>query len=102
MVTSDSEGSVAHLAVIETDGEVQRNLVRARFLNAGINTAIHYPITDNQQPGLPRPLNEAVVPIAERASQRIFSLPCFPGLTEMEIAHICQELRRGWEIDGRA
>lgn len=75
---------VAHLAVARTN---HRNEVRAQLASHGVATDVHYPIPDHQQPGLKA--SPVSLPETERAAKEIFSLPCFPELTDHEIDVVC-------------
>lgn len=85
-------GSVVHLAVAQSD---DREAFRAYLTERGIASEIHYPILDNEQHGW-RGLTQRVGAdglAASRASvERIVTLPCFPGMGEAEIDHICAAL----------
>jgi dTDP-3-amino-3,4,6-trideoxy-alpha-D-glucose transaminase len=77
---------VFHQFVVESD---TRDELRAHLDNAGIATGIHYPI--------PIHLSEAYaalgsgagsLPVVERLSTRICSLPMFPGMSRDEISAV--------------
>jgi UDP-2-acetamido-2-deoxy-ribo-hexuluronate aminotransferase len=60
-----------------------RDAVEAELKKRGIPTAIHYPIPLHLQPVFSNlGLREGSFPIAERAGQRVLSLPMHPYLTE--------------------
>lgn len=92
MVTSAAENSAAHLAVVLASDSAERENLRERCRSAGIQTSVHYPILDNHQVGLPSPLAEVALPIAENACLRIFTIPCFPDLRDDEVSRICAVL----------
>ncbi|TAN62904.1 MAG: DegT/DnrJ/EryC1/StrS family aminotransferase [Magnetospirillum sp.] len=73
---------VGHLAVARL---ADREAVRGRLAEAGIQTAIHYPVADYRQPALAH--LGPVPPLAEteRALAEILTLPCFPELTDTEL-----------------
>jgi dTDP-4-amino-4,6-dideoxygalactose transaminase len=52
---------------------------------AGIGTAVHYPIPIPSQPMFAMPDADRVFPHAARAAAEVLSLPCFPELTQEEI-----------------
>ena len=65
---------------IEVDG---REAVQAALKQAGVPSAVHYPVPLNLQPvfaHLNRP--EGSFPVAEAASRRVMSLPMHPFLDE--------------------
>ncbi|MDI5933026.1 DegT/DnrJ/EryC1/StrS family aminotransferase [Halomonas kalidii] len=55
-----------------------RELVLARLDEAGIPTAVHYPIPLNQQPAVADP--RAELPVGDAAARRVISLPMHPYL----------------------
>lgn len=55
-----------------------RELVLARLDEAGIPTAVHYPIPLNQQPAVADPC--ADLPVGDAAARRVISLPMHPYL----------------------
>jgi dTDP-4-amino-4,6-dideoxygalactose transaminase len=79
------ETCVAHLAVVRSP---QRERLRAFLAEAGIGTDVHYPIADHQQPAHRARTGDIRLPVTERACAEVLSLPCFPGLTEDEVAHV--------------
>ncbi|GAC1535165.1 MAG: DegT/DnrJ/EryC1/StrS family aminotransferase [Herpetosiphon sp.] len=87
-------GSVYHLFVIRIGGG-HRDAVQAMLTERGIGCAVHYPLIDQQQPGLTRS-GEALqaTPVAGKAVGEILSLPCFPELRDDEIDLVVEELRR--------
>jgi dTDP-4-amino-4,6-dideoxygalactose transaminase len=90
----DHVRAVYHLYVVRVpDG--RREALQASLKEAGIDTGIHYPIA------LPY-LNayrylghtDADFPHALKASREILSLPMFPELTEPQIHHVAEVIRR--------
>jgi dTDP-4-amino-4,6-dideoxygalactose transaminase len=60
----------------------------------GIETAVHYPLPIHLQPAyahLGQPPGS--FPHAERACQRVLSIPVFPGLTDEQVLHVATSLR---------
>jgi len=91
-----SPGSVAHLAVAQSD---DREAFRAFVNERGIASEVHYPILDCDQHGwrnLPQRLGADGLTASRASVQRIVTLPCFPGMTAAEIEHICAALA-DWE-----
>lgn len=88
LIGSPTESFVAHLAVV--DANTDRDSFR-EFLDAkGIQTAIHYPIPDHLQIGLPS--SHLSLPNTEYLAKSIFSLPLFPELTGTEIDYVCKSI----------
>jgi dTDP-4-amino-4,6-dideoxygalactose transaminase len=90
VVGAASESFVAHLAVLMAG---DRDGVRARLMEHGVSTEVHYPVPDHLQ-GFPsrRPVRGAL-PTTERTGQAIFSIPMFPELTNAEVERICSALQ---------
>ncbi len=80
LVNAAGPGFTAHLAVLETD---DRPGAIAHLSAAGVATDIHYPLPDHRQPVVPP--RSASLPVTERASERVLSIPLFPELTDDEI-----------------
>ena len=67
-----------------------RETERQRLQDAGIPTAVHYPLPLNRQPAVAEPA--ARLPVGDAAAQEVLSLPMHPHLDEGSIAHIVQVL----------
>ena len=63
-----------------------REAVRVRLHKRGIPTAVHYPLTLNQQPAVAD--TEARVPQGDTAAREVMSLPMHPYLTDAQISEI--------------
>jgi dTDP-3-amino-2,3,6-trideoxy-4-keto-D-glucose/dTDP-3-amino-3,4,6-trideoxy-alpha-D-glucose/dTDP-2,6-dideoxy-D-kanosamine transaminase len=78
--------NVGHLAVIRTPN---RSAVMKALVGAGIGVDVHYPVLDCDQasqrglPGRKLRLHQS-----ELARNEILTLPCYPGLTDIEIDRI--------------
>jgi aminotransferase EvaB len=81
-------GAVFHLLVLLT---ANRSQLIQHLDSCGINSDIHYPIMDNQQPGrqidILYDLTNALT-----TSKQILSVPINPYLTKVEIDHLVQSL----------
>jgi aminotransferase EvaB len=78
------EDYVAHLYVLRV---ARRDQFRAFLGDLKISTDVHYPIPDYRQPLF----NANVVsdfPVTDEISNTVVSLPCFPGLTEIEVERV--------------
>ena len=64
-----------------------------RLGDRGVATDIHYPVVDHRQAPFAASYSDLELPNTEWAHRRIFSLPCFPELTEDEIDQVCDALR---------
>lgn len=83
---------VYHLYVVRVP---DRAAVQAALKEAGIATGIHYPIA---LPSLAayRHLGHRLAdfPVANRYAGEILSLPMFPEMTDEQVVHVCDVLRR--------
>jgi dTDP-4-amino-4,6-dideoxygalactose transaminase len=88
----EGEDHVAHLCVVR----VQDRQAVAHALSAdGVESAVHYPIADyDQTPMRQHSQGQAPLPHTLAATGEILSIPCFPELTEDEIARVVSSLRR--------
>jgi aminotransferase EvaB len=93
LVTSNSEDSAAHLAVLILSSTAARQDFRDYLLARGIQSDIHYPRLDTDQPGLSLGPMNFDLPVSRKAVGLIVTIPLFPGLTESEIEEICQAIR---------
>lgn len=84
------EETVAHLAVLLCP---DRPAAEAHFSRAGIETSVHYPILDCDQPGWrDMQARTALLTESRRAVERILTVPCYPHLTTAECDAICEAL----------
>ena len=85
-VIADDVEHVWHLFVIETD---DRDSVQRHLASLDVSTGIHYPIPVHLQPAY-RGLGHRAgdFPIAERAANRILSLPMYAELSNAAIDHV--------------
>lgn len=88
---TDSPAFVAHLAVCR---HRERDRIRSLLSGAGVTTDVHYPTLDCDQPsqkGLPMVVHD--LHESRAASREIFTLPCFPEMTEDEISLVVSALQ---------
>lgn len=83
---------VAHLAVARHPA---RNRLLDQLNSMGIGAQVHFPVPDHCQPNLAN-LTWRSGPLgnAEQACKEVFSLPCFPEMSEAEIRQTVDALRR--------
>ena len=92
-------GHVYHLYVLQIL-RGRRAAVQAALTQAGIGTAIHYPLLDQEQPALRQAgVPAGVTPVAARLTGEILSLPCFPELRDDEVDAVAQALRAALASD---
>lgn len=73
---------VFHLYVVQTN---ERERLRDYLREQQIETAVHYPVAIHRQEAFAKlGLAEGSLPIAERLSKTVLSLPLWPGLTEQQ------------------
>lgn len=86
---SHSESFVAHLAVLTTSN---RSRIRKFLGSRGIGSDIHYPIPDHKQKAF-EDFFTRNLPVTEKISGEIVSVPLFPELTLSEIETVVEALR---------
>jgi dTDP-4-amino-4,6-dideoxygalactose transaminase len=83
---------VFHLYVVRSK---DRDRLRDYMRQAGIETGLHYPMPLHAQPALARFVADArSFPVADRYARECLSLPLFVGMTERQLDHVCQTIRR--------
>lgn len=92
LVTQTRPGSVAHLAVVQAPSPPARVSAREALHAMGIATDVHYPVLDHLQEGLADVVLHASTPHAEFACSTVFTVPCFPELSESEVCRIEEAL----------
>ena len=91
VVHAASLAYVGHLCVAL---HPERDAFRERLRSRGIGTAVHYPRLDHEQTALrDLPWRSVELDASKIAVAQILSLPCFPELTQEEIAYVCESLR---------
>jgi dTDP-4-amino-4,6-dideoxygalactose transaminase len=71
----------------------KRDALALALSDAGIGTAIHYPIAIPAQPMFAQADADRTFPHATRASAEVLSLPCFPELTDVEVELVARVIR---------
>ena len=66
-----------------------RDAVQAKLKEAGIPTAVHYPIPLNKQPAV---ASDAVLPVGDRVAEEVMSLPMHPYMALNQIQQVVQAL----------
>jgi perosamine synthetase len=75
---------------------VERRDDLAKYLaDQGIATAVHYPIPIHQQPAYIGQVDQRLgdMPVSEKLSQRIMSIPVFPSMTDEQVDRVCETLK---------
>lgn len=90
-----SEGSyVGHLFVIRVQ---QRECLREYLRQCQIMSEIHYPIPDYRQPALLEWFPNVCLPLTEKVSAEILTLPCFPEMSDNEVQKVINVVN-SWSI----
>lgn len=72
-----------------------RDGVRERLAGDGIGTGVHYPVALHLQPSMAdRGYRPGDLPVSERLSDQIVSLPMYPHLTDDEVDRVIAAVRR--------
>jgi dTDP-4-amino-4,6-dideoxygalactose transaminase len=89
----DGVGHVFHLYVVRTP---ERAALQARLREAGIGTGIHYPSPVHLQPAYRGrvALGSSHCRATELAAEQVLSLPMYPELSDAQVTHVCEALRR--------
>ena len=93
-VTTSVEGVVAvhHLYVVMVE---DRDVVRQRLGERGVESGIHYPVPLHLQPAYEGLGNsQGDFPVAERRAQRILSLPMFPEIDQAQRDYVVAALEQ--------
>ena len=61
-----------------------REALQARLNQAGIPTAVHYPVSLNEQPAYKHLCCPDCTPVAQQIAKQVMSLPMGPDLTEAQ------------------
>ncbi len=95
----EDAGHVYHLYVVRVL-RGRRAAIQAALTQAGIGTAIHYPLLDQEQPALQQVgVTAEATPVAAKLAREILSLPCFPELSDDEVDTVAQALRAALSPD---
>jgi len=78
---------VWHLYVVRTE---QRNNLRQRLENLGVETLIHYPISPHLQPAYLSVQAKNNYPVTEAMANEVISLPMGPHLTDKDVDVVIQ------------
>ena len=86
---------VFHLYVIQAD---RRDALQKYLLEKGVECLIHYPVPVHQQKAYASNVWKAEdFPLTEKLAGRILSLPISPGITEEQVAYVCNSVRAFYE-----
>ncbi|MDM5177342.1 DegT/DnrJ/EryC1/StrS family aminotransferase [Massilia sp. DJPM01] len=80
----------------------ERERVRAALHEAGIPSAVHYPVPMHLQPAYARWSDPDSAPVAQAMAARVLSLPMGPYLDDASIGQVCATLLRAVGADTAA
>ena len=72
----------------------RRDVIHRALTEAGIASAIYYPIPLHRQEVYAERFREISLPVAEETAGRVLSLPMYPELTEEDIDLVCSTIRK--------
>ena len=81
---------VYHLYVVRSP---KRDELRQALAQRGIAAQVHYPIPAHRQPAFARPGQSPNLPVTDRASQEVLSLPMYPELSNAEVDEVIAAVR---------
>lgn len=88
-------GHVWHQYTVRVRDGMDRDAAIRRLNQAGVGTGIFYPLLANRHPYMQElGLAEAHLPVAERLSGEVFSLPVHPQLSQSDLDTIVAEVNR--------
>jgi dTDP-4-amino-4,6-dideoxygalactose transaminase len=91
-VTAPGREHVYHLFVLQLD---RRDQVMAELREEGIGAGIHYPIPIHLQPAYTHlGHGPGSFPAAEKMAERLLSLPIYPEMTDEQVEHVAETLRK--------
>lgn len=93
LVTRSDLNASPHLAVLYFCSREARQNFRQGFHDIGIQTDIHYPLLDSDQPGFDSQWRLSDLPNSRESVERILTIPLFPGLNEEELGLICGAIK---------
>ncbi len=82
---------VYHLYVIQSD---QRDGLRQYLLDQGVQTTIQYPVAIHQQDYYQNIVGDISLPVTERVSGRVLSLPVYPELDATELEQVAEAIQQ--------
>lgn len=86
---------VFHLYVVRC---ARRDILREHLAERGIATGLHYPVPIHRTPAFAHlGLGPGALPVSERLANEVCSLPLFPGMNDVAIAHVAAAV---WEAMG--
>jgi dTDP-4-amino-4,6-dideoxygalactose transaminase len=94
-VMRDYGEAVYHLYIVKADSPEAAEHVMEAMKEAGIGTALYYPLALHEQEAM-RTLTgwaQPSLPVVESCDARTFALPCFPGITREQVEEVAAVVR---------
>jgi dTDP-4-amino-4,6-dideoxygalactose transaminase len=86
--------TVYHMFVIRLEGHDVRESLARHLKERGIETGVHYPVPNHQQPAITELYGTLpTLPKTEDYVRRILSLPMFPSLTGEEVKTVAAAIK---------
>jgi UDP-2-acetamido-2-deoxy-ribo-hexuluronate aminotransferase len=76
-----------------------RDVVQKSLKDAGIPTAVHYPVPMNMQPAYAHLCCPGCTPHADKVAKRVMSLPMHPDLSSLEVNRIVSALAEAIKLE---
>ena len=62
--------------------------LREHLRRDGLAAEVHYPVPDYRQPAIAEGFRDVSLPVAERLTREVLTLPCFPEMTDDEVDRV--------------
>lgn len=95
-VTREGVEHVWHHYTVRAKDISHRETAIHRLTQQGIGTGIYYPQPAHKVPHIRKIVGDLVIPVAERMSEEVFSLPVHPLVTKEQLHMIATEVNRLW------
>lgn len=95
VTTPAAADNVTHVYCQYTIRTARRDEVRQRLTEAGIGTAIYYPVPMHRQALYAS--SSSPLPVCDKVAQECLSLPIYPELTDEQIRHVAQQVEHVFE-----
>ena len=79
------ESDAVHLFVVRSR---HRDALATHLRREGVQTDVHYPVPDHRQPAFGTRYAAATLPVTERLTEEVLTLPCHPAMTDEEVSHV--------------
>ena len=87
-------GHVWHQFTVRINGGRDRDAAVEQLTQAGVGTGVFYPVPAHQHDYMRERIGDISLPITEKLSQEVFSLPVHPGLSQADLEKIVSEVNK--------